>query len=136
MVVSKFSNPDKLITLKYNTKLWSGNVNVSNFEFNNFNAMNTYLKNKYDKVHYFRINMGKTFNGSFISPKEIYANDMDNDSEPNCIMVEENNSLKLIVTKAKRAKELVNFSSSAKNTYVPVFVYKTKANTIELINFK
>lgn len=136
MVVSKVSNPDKKVSLNYNTKLWGGNVNVANFDFKSFSAMNTYLKNKYDKVHYFRINIAKTFGGTYINPKDIYASDMDNDSEPNCIMVEENKTLKLVVTKAKRAKEFVHFSSSAKNTYVPVFVYKTKANTINLINFK
>ena len=136
MIVSKVSNPKKLITLNYNTKLWSGNVNLSNFDFTTFAAMNNYLKNKYDNVHYFRINMGKTFNGSYFKPREVYADDMDNDSEPNCIMVEENNALKLVVTKAKRAKEFVTFSSAAKNTYIPVFVYKTSTNNIKLINLK
>jgi len=136
MVVSKVKNPDKTIIMSYNSKLWNGNVNVSDFEFRTFNEMNKYLKNKYSKIHYFRINMGKTFGGKFFKPRDIYADDMDNESEPNCIMVEENGSLKLVVTKAKQAKEFEAFSSAAKNTYIPVFVYKTKSNDITLINFK
>jgi len=136
MVVSKKANPKKQTTLKYNSGFWTGNLNVSSFEFRDFNAMNNYLKNKYKKVHYFRINMGITFGGTFFQPRDVYADDMDNDSEPNCIMVEENGKLKLVVTKATRGKEFVTFSSAAKNTYIPVFVYKTNANIIKLINFK
>ena len=136
MIVSSVKNPEKEIVLQHNSKSWDGNVNLSNFDFNSFMDINNYLKNKYDKVHYLRIKLGKTFGGDFIKPKDVYADDVKDGSEPNCIMVEENNVLKLVVVKAKRAKEFVAFNSTAKNVYVPLFVYKTKENNINLINFK
>ena len=135
MVVSTVKSPNKKVTLTYNKKSWSGNLNLSGFDFHTFNDVNNYLKNNYDKVHYLRIDVAKTFAGDFIKPKDIYAEETKNGSEPNCIMVEKNNILKLVVVKAKRAKEFVAFTSSAKNTYVPLFVYKNE-NGIDLINLK
>ena len=99
-----------------------------------FKNLHMYLISKYEKVYYFRINKARTFSGNYITPKDIYQEDMDHDAEPNCIMVKDNGKLKLVVTKAKRAKELIAFKSNYKTTYVPIFVYRNKNSDIKIIN--
>ena len=55
---------------------------------------------------------------------------------PNCIMVSDGNQLMLVTTKAKRAKEFIEFGSNAKNIYVPVLLYRTITGSVQFINFK
>jgi len=135
MTVSTVNNPELFKVLKYNSELWKGNISIAQFEFNTPNDLINYLKKKYEKIYFFRINMAKTFGGNWIKPKELYREDMTHETEPNCMMVSSKDSLMLITTKAKKAKEFVTFSSSAKNVYIPVMIYKDISNNIKFINF-
>ena len=137
MAVSTINNPNKQTIFNYNKGLWQGNISVDNLDIKDGLKLINYLNNKYDKVYYFRIDRAKTFGGKFIKPKDIFKNDMDDESAiPNCIMVATGGVLKLITTKAKRAKEFVEFNSSARNIYVPVFIYKDINKQVKLINLK
>jgi len=136
MTVSTVNNPDKLINFVYNRGIWVNNFSVDHLDFNSPEKLIEYLKKKYDKVHFFRINMARTFNGNYVKPKDLYKDDMNCDAEPNCIMIRDNDGYKLLTTKARRAKEFVAFNSTAKNIYVPVMLYKDSNKNIKLINFK
>ncbi len=137
MVVNTVKNPSMNKQLKYNSKLWTGNIDISDLLFNDFSDLHKYLKRKYSKIYFFRIELAKTFGNQIVKPKDLYMDDMDDENtHPNCIMVAEHGSLKLIVVKARRAKEFVAFNSAAKNVYVPVFMYKDSQKKVNLINFK
>jgi len=130
MNISIANKLDHNSTVKYNTSQWAGNV-ILNDDFDNFTKLQEYLTNKYDNVYYIKINLAKGFNGQYVEPNKIYQ-----EIKPLSIMVKDKDSLKLIVVKAKQAREFVAYATSgAKNTFVPLVIYK-KDNNINILNIK
>jgi len=136
MTVSTVGNPDKLVNMVYNDGVWVNNISVDHLDFEGPNTLIEYLKKKYSKVYFFRINMARTFGGNYVKPRDLYQEDMSCETQPNCIMVRDKDGCKLITTKARRAKEFVAFNSTAKNIYVPLMIYKDSDKQVSFINFK